>query len=483
MRADRRELITLWSVAAVLLAGVIAYSQTLAFAWDEGFHLLAAQLILRGERPYVDFLHPQTPLYAYFNAAVMRVFGESWRVVHIVSALAVSAAALLTADFVLRRVEDRAWRLAAALCALLLIAVNSTILWFGTIGQPYAICLLLVVAAFRLTVRATERDSVRASAGAGLCAGAAAACSLLTAPFAPVLLLWTYLSGSRNRFRRCGAFVAGLIPPFLPLAWLFIQAPRQVLFGVIQYHGLYRSADWPGAGKQNLDVATAWMNNYEAVVLIGLAALGLTYIMGRSGWAETAKREFYLCVWLAAAESAYLLVPRPTFGRYYLFVIPFVAILAAVGLYAVAASIGSLKLPLRYPMVLGLVLVSAFVKYSADSIDDFTWGDLEKASRKVDQVTPPGAVFYADESVYFLTRRMPPPGMEYRDSHKLPLSDAEAQRLHVLPSAKLDKEVADGRFATIEICDDQDRVDALGLPGPYMQKADVANCTVFWDRR
>src|SRR5580704_14988618 len=193
MRAERWETLTLWCSALVLAAGIIAYSQTLAFAWDEGFHLLTAQLILRVKLPYLDFLHAQTPLYAYFNAALMQVFGESWRMVHVVSSLAVAGAALLSAQFVLTRLEDRRWRLAGALCAMALVGLNSTILWFGTIGQPYAMCLLLTVSAFRLTVLAEEQGSAGASAGAGFCAGAAAACSLLTAPFAPVLLVWTWV--------------------------------------------------------------------------------------------------------------------------------------------------------------------------------------------------------------------------------------------------------------------------------------------------
>ena len=68
-------------------AGLIAYSQTYAFAWDEGFHLLAAQLILRGMRPYLDFFHAQTPLYAYWNSFWMKIFGDTWHTAHVVSAV------------------------------------------------------------------------------------------------------------------------------------------------------------------------------------------------------------------------------------------------------------------------------------------------------------------------------------------------------------------------------------------------------------
>ena len=483
MRAERGETLTLWCAAAVLAIGVIAYSQTLAFAWDEGFHLLAAQLIARGKRPYLDFIHPQAPLYAYWNATLMRLFGESWRMVHVVSSLAMTGAALLTAQFVLVRIADRSWRLAGALCAMALVGLNSTILWYGTIGQPYAMCLLLTVAAFRLTVAAEERDSVGACFCAGFCAGAAAACSLLTAPFAPVLLLWTWFHSGSDRAKKCAVFIAGAAIPSLPLLWLFLQNPRQVLFGVFQFHAFYREVDWPGAGKQNLDVATAWMNNYEAVLLIGLAALGLSYIVGRSNWEPRKKREFYLCVWLIAAESAYLCIPRPTFGRYYMFVMPYLAMLSAVGLYAIAAQIGSLRFPWRYPLVLTVVLATAFVKYSVDALNEYSWGDLEKVADKVDQVTAPGASLMADEQIYFLTKRMPPSGLELNDSHKLQLPDALADSLHVLSTARLKALVAAGKFATISVCNDDDKVMDFGLPGRYTQRADVSACAIFWARQ
>ena len=482
MPVDRREVRVLWATAAAILAGVIAYSQTLALAWDEGFHLLAAQLILRGKRPYLDFLHPQTPLYAYFNATLMRVFGESWRVVHVVSSIALVGAALLAATFVLERLEDKSWRLAGALCALVLVALNSTELWFGTIAQPYAVCLFLVVSAFRLTVLAVERESTGDAAAAGLCAGLAAACSLLTAPFAPVLLIWTWLR-SANKWKHAAVFVAAAAVPFLPLAALFVQSPRQVFFGVLQYHALYRDADWPGAGKQNLDVATGWMNNYEAVLLIGLAALGLTYIMGKSNWSAATRHEITLCVWLTATESAYLLIPRPTFGRYYLFVIPFLAILSAIGLYAIASQLASLRLPLRYPVILAAVMLAAFAKYSLDAIMDYRWPMLVPVAKKVGEVTPPGAKLYADEQIYFLLHWIPPSGMEYMDSHKLNLPEERAAAMHVVPLATLDSQVKDGQFATVEICNNQDRIDALGLPLRYTQAANVSDCKIFWDWR
>ena len=39
----------LWMFLTLLSAGLVIYSQTMAFVWDEGFHLVAAQLISWGD--------------------------------------------------------------------------------------------------------------------------------------------------------------------------------------------------------------------------------------------------------------------------------------------------------------------------------------------------------------------------------------------------------------------------------------------------
>src|SRR3989442_13400905 len=90
-------------LASLLATGLVIYSQTAAFAWDEGYHLLTAQLIGRGKLPYIDFCFPQTPLNAYWNAGWMRIFGDTWRTAHAVAALMTALAVALTADYLLRR--------------------------------------------------------------------------------------------------------------------------------------------------------------------------------------------------------------------------------------------------------------------------------------------------------------------------------------------------------------------------------------------
>ena len=64
----------LYGTCALLAAALMLYAQTWAFTDDEGFHLLAAQLIKGGMRPYLDFCFPQTPLNAYWNAILKYCF-------------------------------------------------------------------------------------------------------------------------------------------------------------------------------------------------------------------------------------------------------------------------------------------------------------------------------------------------------------------------------------------------------------------------
>src|SRR5579862_9383513 len=91
----RKSYLLLAGVVALLGAGLMVYARTDAFAWDEGFHLLTAQLITRGKRPYLDFNFSQTPLNAYWNAFWMTIFGQSWRTAHGVAAVMTAGAVLL----------------------------------------------------------------------------------------------------------------------------------------------------------------------------------------------------------------------------------------------------------------------------------------------------------------------------------------------------------------------------------------------------
>ena len=231
-------------------------------------------MIRAGRRPYLDFCFPQTPLTAYWNAA--------------------------TAAF--------------------LIAANTTVVQFATAGQPYGLCLVLIVAAFVCAVLAVDRNGPFLSAAAGLLAGGAAAGSLLTAPVAPVLVVWILLSNrTGSRVTKATCFVTGALISWLPIFWLFLQGPRRVFFNVIEYMLLYRRAEWPAATRHDFEVVISSMESPQGLTL-GLLAMAGLFAATRAAdrrW----RTGLYLCFGLAAALAIHVSLAHPTFPQYYMFAV------------------------------------------------------------------------------------------------------------------------------------------------------------------
>jgi hypothetical protein len=479
---DRGQLKYLCAAAIMLFAGLLFYSQTRAFAWDEGFHLLAAQLILAGKRPYIDFCFPQTPINAYLTAGWMRLFGDSWRAAHVLETIGVAAAAFLTADYVRARFPVPDWRWAGALAALVAVGMNSQVVIFGTIGQSYGLSLFLVVAAFRLAVVAVELRGVSRAAATGFMAGAAAGSSLLTAPVGPALAIWLYLCNrAGNTWTKIAAFLAGGAVAWLPVAWLYRQGPAQTLFNVIQYQLRYRHK-WNGALRQDIGALSSWINSAQGLSLALLAIAGLWFLIRHCDWPRERREEIYLSSWLAVGLTTELATAHPTFERYFLLMVPFIAIPAVVGLYAIGARISGPDRPLHAAYFLMIVLTLGLARGLFDDSESYVWTDTEMIARKVNQVSPHGATVWADELIYFLMRRPPPDGMEFSYAHEIEeMPAAQATMLHILTSSELKRRTAAGQYQTVAACYDTENTDASKVPDFYRQKDTVKDCTIYWD--
>jgi hypothetical protein len=470
--------------AAVLGAGLLIYSETVAFTGDEGFHLLAAQLIDDGKRPYIDFCFPQTPLNAYWNAAWMRVFGQTWRVPHAVSSALVMAAVLLAAHFVYTRLpEAQNWRVAAALAVMLSIGLNPMVVEYGPLAQAYAICLFLLVAAFRLAVASPDSASIWPALGVGLCAGTAAASSLLSATAAPAFLLWLLIyNRAGSRWLKAAAYFLGGAVPFLPVVWLLKQSPRVVIFNLFEYHLFFRTLYWPKTTQHDLEVVTSWIDSGQALLLILLAAAGVLFIRFRSQWEKRLRQEFYLCVWLTAAIGLEVCTAHPTFQRYFVLMVPFAAIPASVGLYFAGVTLYQPGRPFWPVAILAFLSALGLGKALYERWNDVrTWADHEQMAKKIEEVAPRNAPIFADEEVYFLTRRIPPPGLEFSYSHKLNLPAPLMAQLHIITQAQLNKMAAAGKFAAAATCDD-DAADEMELPSLYEHKTNIDDCAVYWGK-
>lgn len=471
-------------MVAALTAALIVYSETYAFAWDEGFHLLTAQLIMRGKTPYLDWCFPQTLLNAYWNALWMRVFGDTWRTAHAVAAVMTSGALMLTVDYLFVRFPVRSWRFAAALACAFLVGLNVIVVDYGTIGQAYGFCLFMIVAAFRLTVASVERKSLWLAAAAGLFAGAGPAGSLLTTWVCPVLAVYLFLrNGAGNRWRKTAVFAVAAAVPFLPMVWLFIQNPDVTRFNVIDYHLLYRMVQWDGAIGHDVGVMMSWVDSGDALMLGVFGIVGLLFVRFQSDWTKQERSEFYLCGWLALALGAQISSAHPTFQRYFLLAVPFLGILSTAGLYFVTSRLYSADRRFWPVLAVAIVSVLDLTKTIREGTDNFHWPDLERLAAKVDQVTPPHGLIYGDEQVFFLSRRPPPEGMELADSHKLEMSPALAASRHILTGSALEKQVKALRFDTIQTCGTDDHIKDWNYEKIYQHKDEIEDCTVFWGKQ
>jgi hypothetical protein len=475
--------VLLWGLLVLISAGLVLYSQTKGFVWDEGFHLVTAQLIDAGRKPYIDFCFPQTPLNAYWNAGLMWLFGQTWRVTHVFAALEVAVAVFLTVDFIFSRFPVRRWRFASAVTIACFVGLNTTLVQFGTVAQAYGAGVLLTVAAFRAAIASVGREGIFWPFAAGLLGGAAAACTLLTAPIVPVLLLWMLVYNAAGDRRLKGlAFTSGALVPFAPVFWLFMQGPHQAFFNVVQYQALYRRVHWDGATEHDVDVLSAWLDSTQALATGLLAIAGAHFVWKRSGWEGARRAEFYLAAWLAIAFAIYISTAHPTFERYFVFMAPFVSVLAIAGLYAIASQFGRADRPALPAFIAAALVVLYSGKTLFDDRDSVKWKDYEQIAKKVDEVTPRKGTFFADELVYFLLQRTPPSGMEFSYAHKLELPPAEEALFHVVSQAELKKQVVQGRFDTVETCKD-DIIDDFELPKLFSRKADIGDCSIFWSRR
>jgi len=139
-------------------------------------------------------------------------------------------------------------------------------------------------------------------------------------------------------------------------------------------------------------VLTAWLDSGTPLILGLLALSGLVHVARSTEWPRAVKAPFYLCAWLVLAISIELGQAHPTFSQYFLLTVPFLAILSAVGLYAISSTpkFGTLICVL-FALGLGRALY--------DDNQNTDWSAYQRIADKIEHVTAPGALLFADEPI------------------------------------------------------------------------------------
>ena len=356
-----------------LLTCALVAPRVLRVLWPRVFFLDAAYLdaaarVAGGERPYRDFVHPQTPLPEWIAGGLERLLGTTtYRVSEILTALVVLGASFLLWRLAARRLGATAGALAALIFAwnplLLLLHVHCREAWTSAaalgcavVGSPLAVLALAAAGflakptfglfALALTI-ARPRAGVFALAG---CAVAFGGCLLFYGrPFWIQTVLFHTLKGHESIPRHALQALL-LLPLLLPAALLGFRRDRlfAAWLGVIV---VFYVAVSPTLWEHNLvellppacalaaaglvALARRWQVAAAACALAGFVAGPI--LQGPKGWfglAGTARAE----VGAAAAQLA-ALAPAGTL------------VIAPLEIAAQA----NRRTPIHYPEIEGLV--------------------------------------------------------------------------------------------------------------------------------
>ena len=202
-------------------------------AKDEGFYMLASELVSQGATPYLDFFYPQMPLLPYVYGAWMKFFGFSWVSARLFSALL--TAAIGTLIYVL--VREKSSPAFGALSVLLFASCCFVFPWFLTV-QTYALSVFLLLGAYYLFERATEKSSSALLAFSGLAFGLSIDVRLFFGGLLPIFLYGLARNGTSFRVfcKDSLIFCIGMGIALLPNLYFLLAHFDNYFFNNLGYH-------------------------------------------------------------------------------------------------------------------------------------------------------------------------------------------------------------------------------------------------------
>jgi hypothetical protein len=295
---------------------------------DEGEYAYAGQLMLQGVPPYALARNMKLPgAYAAY-AAIMRVFGESIRGVHLGLMLANAAAALLM--FLLGRRLFGARGGVAACAAYAVMSVGEGVM--GTQAHATHFVVLPALGGVLLLLRATDTGRIHLLFWSGLLFGLGCLAKqhgVFFGVFGALWLMWIY---RRRAWGRLAVFGAAMLLPFGATCLVLWRAGvfRQFWFWTFTYARAYVMEDpFSGAAARLWDSARPLLTENAGLWLLALAGLALVWRRRKTN-AEAALVTTGLLVFSLAATA-------PGFyfrAHYFVMVLPAAALLAG----AVAAN-------------------------------------------------------------------------------------------------------------------------------------------------
>jgi 4-amino-4-deoxy-L-arabinose transferase-like glycosyltransferase len=386
-----------------LALAAVALAQTLVFVpiallrsadGDEGYYLLASELVMAGELPYRDFMYTQMPLLPYLYGVWTAVFGETWLAARLLSVLFAVGVGVLLFEVARRRFGRR-----LAIVGVTLYTFSGLVItWLPTV-KTYSAPTFFLFAAFALADRA-DGAKRKAWFAAGLLVALAVGTRLIFAGTLPAFA-WAALRAADGgaRTRALGPLTAGFGLGIVPALGFLVFDPGRFVFDNLGYHSFRSSAGLVGNLRQKARVAENLLGSgtpdggVPQFLLLLVAAAAAVLVARRLG------RQLTLSLAIAALLGAANFLPTPTYTQYFVALVPFLV----VGVLELAAAIGSHlevkgdRATMRALAAMLAVGVGAYVLLGAVAFwhrlhvySDDRIGDVERVVAVVDRYTEPG---------------------------------------------------------------------------------------------
>lgn len=471
-RSDIQPL-ALLALASLLALHFVPISLARLIARDEGFYVLAGDLVARGRHVYLDFFFPQMPLTPYIFGSWMRLAGTGWSEARVLAGLVAAAS-----GFIVFLYSRRRWGNVPALFALTMFMSSELVVSFFPTAKTYGLSTLWALGgAYAL---GAERGRGGSAFACGVLLGLATATRLMFAVLLPVAIveLWRHRSVGRERLVALAWCLAGFAVVSLPSLALLILDWDAFWFNNLEYH-LSRSSLSDGAASEQkvliLSALLGWRRSFVPeglhFPLLGACALAYVALSLRNG-----KR--IDCAWLFALPlAAVSFMPSPAYVQYFCVVVPFLCICSA-GLVAELSELASARL--RSAAGLGLATLACFfiacmpglldrcaltgenvIGIDGDqSAGNWRVSTIEEIGRSLDRAAPEpqasplyGVALWPG---YFVgSRVLPLPGLENNfaltHTRKHPAQSAALKRFHLISRPEIERSVSDGDGAQLLI--------------------------------
>lgn len=221
----------------VILAVFFAYSVFISLnrliARDEGFYIIASELLLKGKTLYKDFFFPQMPFTALFYSLCFKIFGISWGVARLASGLMY----FLTGSFLFLYIRKN-YNFGLALFSLIFFALHPMGFAWQSVIKSYTFVNFFLIIIFILinSYLSKNKDNKNVIFFIGIIYGLLGLTRLHFLSLLPLILFHIYIKQGKINFKDLLFFIIGSVISLSPSVYYFVLSPNDFIFNNLGYH-------------------------------------------------------------------------------------------------------------------------------------------------------------------------------------------------------------------------------------------------------